>query len=89
MKANFQNYMSQCQSLVQKVGVLLVDLWHRPENLTIFKKADGTPATSADIMAHQYIVQGLQEITPQLPILSEEDEQWPPYEQRCQWPLIG
>lgn len=47
-------------------------------------KADKTPLTEADMAAHNTIVQGLKEITPQLPILSEESAKIP-FTERQQW----
>lgn len=36
-------------------------------------KADSSPLTEADLAAHQIIVTGLAELTPDIPVLSEED----------------
>lgn len=36
-------------------------------------KSDSSPLTEADLAAHQIIVAGLQELTPDIPVLSEED----------------
>nr|WP_067661568.1 3'(2'),5'-bisphosphate nucleotidase CysQ [Ferrimonas marina] len=40
-------------------------------------KADNTPVTTADLTAHQYIVTALAKLTPEIPILSEEDADIP------------
>ena len=48
------------------------------------QKADQTPLTAADIAAHNIIVKQLGELTPEIPILSEESEAVP-YEQRKNW----
>src|SRR5699024_8912230 len=53
----------------------------------IEEKDDNTPVTEADFRAHQLIKQQLAELSPQLPLLSEEgsnplqahEEQWPAY----------
>ena len=47
-------------------------------------KADDSPLTEADRRAHRIIVDGLQALTPDLPIISEESEP-PPYDERCRW----
>ena len=47
-------------------------------------KADSSPLTEADRRAHHIIVDGLNALTPDLPIVSEESEP-PPYEERCRW----
>lgn len=47
-------------------------------------KADDSPITEADRRAHRIIVDGLQVLTPDLPIISEESEP-PPYKERRSW----
>jgi len=47
-------------------------------------KADKSPLTEADMAAHHTIVQGLKEITPDLPILSEESAKIT-FAERQQW----
>ncbi len=47
-------------------------------------KDDSSPVTSADLAANQVIEQGLQQLTPDLPILSEESAQVA-WEQRRHW----
>ncbi len=47
-------------------------------------KADNSPLTVADLRAHQIIEAGLQLLTPQIPILSEEGTHLP-FEQRRSW----
>lgn len=48
------------------------------------KKEDMSPVTAADMAAHHIIEQGLQALTPTIPVLSEESEKIS-YEQRSQW----
>ncbi|MGL0785753.1 3'(2'),5'-bisphosphate nucleotidase CysQ [Xanthomonas translucens] len=40
-------------------------------------KADASPLTQADLAAHRIIVEGLERLTPDLPVLSEESAQIP------------
>jgi len=47
-------------------------------------KADASPVTAADIAAHKLIVRGLQQLTPDIPVLSEEDAEMP-FAQRQHW----
>ncbi|KAG1245315.1 hypothetical protein G6F68_015109 [Rhizopus microsporus] len=47
-------------------------------------KDDNSPVTAADLAANQVIEQGLQQLTPELPVLSEESAQVP-WEQRRHW----
>jgi 3'(2'), 5'-bisphosphate nucleotidase len=47
-------------------------------------KADESPITAADLASHQVIVDGLRELTPDIPVLSEEGADIP-WEERSQW----
>ncbi|WP_299795563.1 3'(2'),5'-bisphosphate nucleotidase CysQ [uncultured Shewanella sp.] len=47
-------------------------------------KSDNTPVTSADIAAHNSITSALKALTPDIPVLSEEDADIP-FSQREQW----
>lgn len=50
----------------------------------VTQKADNSPLTQADMAAHRIIVAGLQQLTPEIPILSEESTAIP-YAERQQW----
>lgn len=43
------------------------------ESLQLMAKSDGSPLTLADVASHEILVEGLTELTPQIPIVSEED----------------
>ncbi len=47
-------------------------------------KADASPLTAADLAAHTAIVQGLQALSPEVPVLSEESAAIP-YAERAAW----
>ena len=47
-------------------------------------KNDASPLTEADLRAHRVIVDGLRELTPDVPVISEEAEP-PPFEERRRW----
>lgn len=51
---------------------------------TFQQKSDNTPLTEADLAAHTTIVNGLTQLTPDIPILSEEDANIP-YDVRKKW----
>jgi len=48
-------------------------------------KADDSPLTAADLRSHRLIVQRLGELTPELPVLSEESAEVP-FATRSHWP---
>ncbi len=52
--------------------------------LSVIAKADNTPLTEADLAANQIIIDQLQQITPDIPILTEESCGIP-FEERHEW----
>ncbi len=48
------------------------------------QKPDNTPLTAADMAAHHIIIEGLGQLTPDIPVLSEESATIP-FEKRSQW----
>lgn len=44
-------------------------------SFSVMNKEDGSPLTEADLVAHQIITDGLQKLTPHLPIVSEENSE--------------
>ena len=50
----------------------------------VVAKSDESPLTAADLASNRAIVEGLRELTPNLPILTEEASEIP-YEERRQW----
>ncbi len=59
-------------------------LFYRQGSLQVERKADASPLTEADLAAHRLILQGLQDLTPAIPVLSEESGSIP-YGERHQW----
>ena len=51
---------------------------------SVEQKGDQTPLTEADMAAHEVIEAGLRELTPELPILTEESAKIP-FEERQRW----
>ncbi len=50
-------------------------------------KADASPLTQADLAAHHHIVNALQALTPDIPVLSEESKEVP-YQERQHWSMF-
>ncbi len=59
-------------SIARSAGQLILDIYDK-KSYQAFTKQDETPVTSADLAAHKLIMDKLQELTPDIPILSEED----------------
>lgn len=64
-------YLSQaCIEIAETAGLKILDIYQG--EFDIKSKKDNTPLTTADMAAHYHIVKSLSELTPELPILSEE-----------------
>lgn len=81
--------MDACCSLLDEVKEIAAEAGRRivaiyDDGFTVRHKEDKTPLTEADLAAHRTISAGLQRLTPETPILSEESAAVP-YEQRRHW----
>lgn len=77
------------QTLLEQVSAIALDAGRAIMNVyngefAVRRKEDNSPLTEADLAAHHIIEQGLSQLTPALPILSEESEALP-YVQRQGW----
>ncbi|EPC04145.1 hypothetical protein L861_02200 [Litchfieldella anticariensis FP35 = DSM 16096] len=75
----------QCQALlngVEAAGRRVLDIYQR--DFEVETKADQSPLTEADMASHHALVALLEELTPQIPILSEESGEIP-FETRQGW----
>lgn len=84
---NFKLIMSRT-ALVQEVikiaksaGDAILDIYHKEENFNVEQKADDSPLTIADRTANKIICDGLEALSEQHPIISEENKEIP-YEER-------
>lgn len=68
--------------LARRAGIEILSVYGQAFEVT--RKADQSPLTLADMRAHELIVRGLQELTPDIPVLSEEASDIP-YDTRRQW----
>ena len=75
--------LEQICQLARAAGDAIMQVYDGAQPMDIERKADDSPVTAADLAAHQVIVNGLQALTPEVPVLSEEDP--PAWEVRQQW----
>lgn len=75
-------YQQVCQ-LAHDAGTVIMDFYQGRQPLQTQQKTDNSLVTTADIAAHQLIVNGLNTLTPDIPVLSEEAP--PPWQQRQHW----
>ena len=72
----------QLVDIVAAAGSVILEVYET--NFDVQTKSDESPLTVADLSAHKIIEAGLQELTPDIPIISEESEP-PSYAIRSQW----
>ena len=60
-----------CQ-LARNAGDAIMQVYDGIKPIEITSKQDDSPVTAADIAAHTVILEGLQALTPDIPVLSEE-----------------
>lgn len=71
-------------ALALQAGEKILDLYQQPQITIVKTKSDSSPLTAADLVAHNILVAGLQQLIPELPILSEESTAIP-YAKRATW----
>ncbi|UDG79138.1 3'(2'),5'-bisphosphate nucleotidase CysQ [Candidatus Ecksteinia adelgidicola] len=54
-------------------GEAIMDIYNSKKSLNVKQKKDNSPVTIADISSHRIIKDGLEKLTPEIPILSEEE----------------
>jgi 3'(2'), 5'-bisphosphate nucleotidase len=69
-------------NLAIEAGKRIMEVYETEFDIT--QKSDNSPLTEADMAAHHTIVEGLIQLTPELPVLSEESADIP-FEERSQW----
>ena len=75
--------VQQIQAVCHEAGRAILAIYKKG-NYGIQSKHDGSFVTDADLAAHEIIKKKLQTLTPQWPILSEEDANIP-YSERSEW----
>ena len=73
------------ERIAREAGTAILDVYNDNTPIEIDTKSDDSPVTKADIAAHHLIEKGLNELTPEIPVLSEEGG-LPKFAQRKEWP---
>lgn len=68
--------------IAEAAGQAILEVYRR--DFDVHEKDDKSPLTEADLAAHRLIVRELEQLQPQLPILSEESASIP-FSERSQW----
>ena len=77
-----QDVTGEIIAIAREAGQAIMQVY--AGHIAVENKDDNSPLTEADLAAHRVIVQGLQRLTPEIPVLSEESADIP-YETRSQW----
>ena len=80
---DLSHHLPSVIEIARSAGQLILDIYEKKE-YEAFTKSDETPVTSADIAAHKLIVEKLTDLTPDIPVLSEEAADIS-LEKRSQW----
>src|SRR4030081_2358085 len=68
--------------IVARAGAAIMRIYDL--DFTVQRKEDNSPLTLADLESQRLIIEGLTEVTPEIPILSEESAQ-APWDERKTW----
>ena len=79
-----QQWLQGAMQIARDAGALVLELY-REQNFETFAKTDESPVTSADFAANRLIVDALHQLTPDIPVLSEEGSHLS-FAERQQWP---
>ncbi|RJX72421.1 3'(2'),5'-bisphosphate nucleotidase [Vibrio sinensis] len=83
MTKDYSHLLPAVIEIARSAGQLILDIYENKQ-YEAYTKEDQTPVTSADIAAHKLIMKALSELTPDIPVLSEEAADIS-LEQRTQW----
>ena len=79
-----EHLIPQIITIAKQAGQSTLPFYTQQKQLNIQRKSDYTPLTDADLCAHDIIIAALQKLTPEIPIISEEDE-LPEFSVRSTW----
>ncbi|HBE91966.1 MAG TPA: 3'(2'),5'-bisphosphate nucleotidase [Gammaproteobacteria bacterium] len=82
MNINHCHYLDRISTTARQAGAAIMQIYER--DFDVQHKGDGSPLTEADLAAHHLICRQLADMSPDLPILSEESRDIP-YEERSGW----
>jgi 3'(2'), 5'-bisphosphate nucleotidase len=79
-----QHQFAKVIELAVQAGHAVLEIYRRSEGMVIERKSDNSPLTLADRESHAIIARGLKDISPDIPVLSEEGKSIP-HETRSRW----
>ncbi len=82
MQDRWASWLDPVRALAAEAGDRILEIYATAFGVTA--KEDNSPLTAADLAAHRVIVAGLQRLTPDIPVLSEESAAIP-FAERAKW----
>ena len=79
---NLENLIEPVVAIAVDAGEAILEVY--ATEFDVQEKSDESPLTQADLASHRRIVAGLSELTPDIPIISEEDG-LPEFDERRHW----
>ena len=67
-------YLPALLNFLRTLRPTLLELYHHQESSDVHTKSDNSPVTTADLVSHNAILKFLTELTPGIPVISEESE---------------
>ena len=67
---DFAALLPPLRQLARQAGAAILDVYG--SDFSVAAKADASPVTEADLRSEQIILAGLRQLTPDIPVISEE-----------------
>jgi len=84
MELSIKEMIQSVRTIAAEDSLQILDIYIR-DDVQITTKEDMSPLTQADMASHHHILNRLKQLTPDIPILSEENASEIPSEQRLSW----
>jgi 3'(2'), 5'-bisphosphate nucleotidase len=81
-----EQWMQDTRVIAAEASLKIMDIYIR-EEVQVTTKSDDSPLTQADMAAHNHILQRLNQLTPEIPVLSEENVSEFDDDLRTSWPI--
>lgn len=69
---DYQQYLEEVMAIARNAGEAIMQIY--ATDFDVSHKSDHSPLTKADLAAHHLIVESLKQLTPHIPVLSEESD---------------
>src|SRR5690625_4609396 len=78
---DYNEWISPIMELIREAGDKIMEIYEQRNGMNVSLKEDDSPVTTADLESNRILTQGLKKLTPEIPIVSEENKEVP-YEKR-------